>query len=489
MKQTFLYLSLAFTSLFVSSGCMKAGPDFKRPDAEVEMRGSYQYAPAKAAIAVPKDRWWGVFNSRELNELIDEVLKNNLDIKAACARVLELKAQFVQARADRFPDLNLEAQAQRQNRTVTTSVPVLSGPNIQMQSVEETQRTTTYNLSMVTSFEIDLWGRMARAEEAALADLLQAEENRRTVIQTMLAETISLYLKMESLERRIQIATESIENYRRSLALVETRYSRGLTAILDVTQARRSLAKAEASLPSLHQELGLTQQKLAVLLGRYPETRSPRLQPEDYFKRLTPVPAGLPSDILMNRPDIRAAEAGLMALNAQVGVAKGSRFPRISITGSFGYSSEELTDLFRPESRLWNLALGIVQPLFDAGKLIAVQKAAQARYEKGVVEYAKAVLTAFSEVEGALLTRREQLRRRDRTVIFLKEARATQKISENRYLRGLVGYLNVLDAQQARFQAEENLVLVDLEILSNRVTLHRALGGGWDGSLSLVTGH
>ena len=481
MKHMFLCLPVALATFLVISGCMKVGPDFKRPDAGIEMRGSYQHAPAKATVAEPKDRWWEVFNSRELNELVDEVLKNNLDIKAACAKILELKAQFVQTRADRFPDLNLEGKAQRQSQTVTTSVPVLNGTNIQMQNVEETQRTTTYNLSMVTSFELDLWGRLARAEEAALADLMQAEENRRTVTQTMVAETISLYLKMESLERRIQIATASIENYSRSLTLIETRYRRGLTAILDVTQARRSLAQAEASLPPLHQDLGLTQQKLAVLLGRYPETRSPRLQPEDYFKRLAPVPAGLPSDILMNRPDIRAAEAGLMALNAQVGVAKASRFPRITITGSFGYSSEELSDLFRPESRLWNLAMGIVQPLFDAGKLKAVQKAAQARYQKGVIEYAKTVLTAFSEVEGALLTLREQLKRRDRTVIFLKEARATQEISENRYLRGLVNYLTVLDAQQARFEAEENLVLVDLEILSNRVTLHRALGGGWGG--------
>ena len=322
MKQTFYYLFVASISLFVSSGCIKVGPDFKRPDGGIEIRASYQHAPAKTAIAVPQDRWWEVFNSRELNELIDEVLKNNLDIKAACARILELKAQFVQTRADRFPDLSLESKAQRQ-------------------SLGETQKTTTYNLSMVTSFELDLWGRLARAEEAALADLMQAEENRRTVTQTMVAETISLYLIMESLERRIQIATESIENYRRSLTLVETRYRRGLTTILDVTQARRSLAQSEASLPSLHQELGLTQQKLAVLLGRYPETKSPRLQQEDYFKRLAPVPAGLPSDILMNRPDIRAAEAGLMALNAKVGVAKGSRFPRITITGSLGYSSEE----------------------------------------------------------------------------------------------------------------------------------------------------
>ena len=191
------------------------------------------------------------------------------------------------------------------------------------------------------------------------------------------------------------------------------------------------------------------------------------------------VPQGLPSDLLLRRPDIRAAEANLMALNARVGVAKASRFPQITLTGSFGYSSSELDRLFRSESELWNLALGVVQPLFDAGKLKAGQKAAEARYEQGLAEYAKTILTAFSEVESALLTRKEQLERRDRIMNFLMEARATQKVAESRYERGLVDYLTVLDAQQTRFEAEEKLVLVDLAILSNRVTLHRALGGGW----------
>jgi len=326
---------------------------------------------------------------------------------------------------------------------------------------------------------VDLWGRLARGQEAARADLLQAEENRRTIAQTVVAETISLYLLMESLERRIRIALDKIESYGRSLAFVEGRYERGLTSILDVMQARRALAQAEPVLPSLRQDLGITQQKLSVLAGRYPRTRPPRPQPEDYYKRLQPVPPGLPSDLLLRRPDIKAAEAGLMSLNARVGVAKASRFPSITLTGTFGYSSDELDRLFRPESELWNIALGGVQSLFDAGKLKAGQRAAEARYQQGVAEYAKTVLTAFSEVEGALLTRKEQLDRRDRVLNHLMEARRTQEVAENRYKRGLVDYLTVLVAQQARFKAEEDLVLVDLAILSNRATLHRALGGGW----------
>jgi multidrug efflux system outer membrane protein len=352
---------------------------------------------------------------------------------------------------------------------VTVSIPGYS-PDIE---------SDRFTLSLPATFELDLWGRLARAEEAAQADLLQVEENRRTVAQTVVAEAISLYLQMECLERRLQITSLSIDNYGRSLEFVESRYKRGLASILDLRRTRRAKAQAEANLPSLRQDLAITQQNLAVLLGRFPKTLPARLHQKDYFKRLAPVPPGLPSEILLRRPDIRAAEAKLRALNARVGVAKASRFPRITLTGSFGYTSEELDQLLHSESKLWSLGLGIVQPLFDAGKLEAGQRAAEARYQQGVAEYAQSVLMAFSEVERALLTRKEQLERRDWILEFLREARATQEIAESRYKRGLVDYLTVLDAQQTRFQAEDNLVLVDLAILSNRVSLHRALGGGW----------
>jgi multidrug efflux system outer membrane protein len=166
-------------------------------------------------------------------------------------------------------------------------------------------------------------------------------------------------------------------------------------------------------------------------------------------------------------------------LNALVGVAKASRFPRIVLTGTYGYTSEDLDRLFKPENELWNIALGITQPLFDAGKLQAGQRAAEARYQQGVVAYAKTVLTAFAEVEGTFLTREEQLKRRDYVVKFLLEAREAQRIAESRYEKGLVDFLTVLDTQRTRFQAESDLVEVDFVLLNNRVNLHRALGGGW----------
>ena len=457
---------------------MKLGPDYQRPDTGIQMPESYQHALTETLTPPPEDRWWQVFGKPELDQLVEEAITNNLDIKKATARILEVRSRFVQTRADRFPSASLEGQGERRRRPI---IGVLPGKSF-------STKTDIYTLSLPASFELDLWGRLARAEEAALADLLQAEENRRTVAQTVVAETISLYLQMESLERRIQLTQQSIENYRHSSALVEHRYERGLTSVLDLRQALRVLARAEASLPALRQDLGIIQQKLAVLLGRYPKTKPPRPQQEDYFKHLAPVPPGLPSEILLRRPDIRTAEAKLRALNAQVGVAKASRFPRITLTSSFGYSSEELDQLLRHESKLWNLALGIVQPLFDAGKLKAGQRAAEARYQQGVAEYAKTVLTAFSEVESALLTRKEQVERRERVLSFLTEARATQEVAENRYKRGLVDYLTVLETQQTRFEAEESLVLVDLAILSNRVTLHRALGGGWGEPAEAVSG-
>jgi multidrug efflux system outer membrane protein len=447
-------------------GCTKMGPDYHRPDTNIQMLESYQYAPAERVLPEPDDQWWRVFNDPELNQLVEEVLRNNLDIKRATAAVLEVRAQLVETRAERFPQAGVEAGVERRQ---------IPEPN----SVSIDRTSTTYDLALPASFEIDLWGRLARAEEAARANLLQAEENRRTVAQTVVAETVTLYLQMESFERAIDIAQKLIESFRRSLMLVESRYKRGLTSVLDVRQARRVLAGAEATLPSLRQDLGITQQALAVLLGRYPETRPPRLQPEDYYQRLDPVPPGLPSELLLRRPDVRAAEAQLVALNALVGVAKASRFPRIVLTGSFGYSSDDLDRLFKPENELWSIATGLTQPLFDAGQLQAAQRAAEARYQQGVAEYAKTVLTAFAEVEGAFLTREEQLKRREYVVTFLHEAREAQRLAESRYEKGLVDFLTVLDTQRTRFEGEGDLVEVDFTLLNNRVNLHRALGGGW----------
>lgn len=469
MKRALIITTAATIAL---AGCgvgLRVGPDYERPLDELAMADSFAQAIPDTALVRIDTRWWEVFGDPELDHLVDEAIAHNLDIRRASYVVLELQARNAQARAGRLPSINLSGQYQKQELPETSLGPGISSGGT----------TESFNASVAASHELDLWGRMARTHEAARGDLLQSIENRRTIMQSVISETAALYLQMESLERRITILELTITALEKSVRTVEGRYRRGLTSVLALKQAQRALASTESRVPDLNQELGTTQQRLSILLGRYPETRPPRNQPEDYFEHLEPVPAGLPSDLLENRPDIRAAEAHLRAMNARYGAATANLFPRITLTGSYGYSSDELENLFTPDNILWNFVAGITQPLFNAGRLLADRKAAEAQYRQGVIDYAKTVLNAFGEVEGALLTRREQLRKREYTIDYLEKARAAQKIAELRYERGLVDYLDVLDAVQARYNAEETLVLIDLVILTNRVTLHRALGGNW----------
>jgi multidrug efflux system outer membrane protein len=465
MKGRFFYCALALTTYFFLYGCINLGPDYQRPNLGIQVPDSYEFEPAENQPLEVEDRWWEIFEDRELNQLVDDALKYNWDIKQAAARILEVRAGYVRVRSDRFPAVDIGGRGDRRQ---------IDGGEFRDNFIVE-----NYELSAAASFELDLWSRLKKSSQAAWEDILAEEENRRTVAQAVVAETVSLYLNMEAVERRLQIAEQSIKAFRQSLQFVEIRYRRGLTSVLDVRQASRVLAGAETLVPQYEQDLGIIQQQLSVLLGRYPETRAPRRQPEDYYILLPPVPPGLPSDLLMRRPDLRAAEARLRSLNDLVGVAKAARLPRITLTGEYGVTSQDLNRLLRTENIIWNLTAGIVQPIFDAGFLKAGQRAAEARYEQAVAEYVKTVLDAFGEVEQALLIREQQLDRRDREVTFLTEARATQRVAQNRYVKGLVNYLDVLNAQITRFQAEDSLVLVDLALFRNRVALHRALGGSW----------
>ena len=466
MKPWFLLFSMVFILFTALYGCINLGPDYQRPELGVEIPASYQNDSDETALnPIIEDRWWQDFDDPELNALVEEVLRRNWDLKQATARILESRAQYVLVSADRWPQVGVDYHWDKRR---------FGGVN-----VGRGETITTHQLTFPALFEIDLWRRLAKASEAARNDILVDEENRRTIAQTLVAESISLYLRIEASERRLQIADQSIKAFRRSLQFVDSRYRRGLTSALDVRQARRLLAGAETRVPQLQQELGILQQQLSVLLGRYPETRPARPQPADYYKRPDSVPAGLPSTLLLRRPDIRAAETRLVALNQRIGSAKAARFPVITLTGSYGWNADGKDRLFKSNSVIWNLSRGVVQPLIDADRLKARQRGVEAQYQQAVSDYASTILNAFAEVEGALLTRKKQLERREREVRFLEEARATQRVAQNRYIKGLIQYLDVLEAQQTRFTAEDNLALVDLNILTNRVNLHRALGGSW----------
>lgn len=463
---TIKYYAMLWTVCFLAfQGCVHLPPEYHRPTFNGLVPSAYHEATKDRILLITDDSWWKVFGDADLSALVEEALVNNWSLKHATAQILEFKARYEKSRADRFPTLKLSGGYSRDGT---------DGFSVSGSGVSE-----SYSISAPASFEVDLWGRIAAESKAARFELLQQEENRRALAQSIVAETIQLYLELENLERRLQITQQSVESFRRSLEIVQSRYNRGLSSILAVRQARRILTDAEARIPQLLQNIGIKHQGLSVLCGRYPKKKPPRRHPDDYYRKLIPVPPGLPSDLLLQRPDLRAAEAGLQALNQRIGVAKGARLPSISLTGTLGYTSDALKDLVRDGSGFWNLGGNLGQPLFNAGKLKADQRIAEAQYQKDAAQYVETMLDAFREVESALLTRKMQLERRERILIFLNEARATQRIAENRYLRGLINYLDVLDAQQTRFLAEERLVQVDLAILSNRVALHRALGGSW----------
>ncbi len=451
------------------AGCLKVGPDYQRPELAFKPPAAYDQAKTPAPYA-DLDRWWEQFGDPQLNQVVQDVLKNNLDLEAAAGRVLELRASFVQSRAARFPTVSVEGTAQRQRSTSSLSLPTTQTISTEKES---------YELSLAATFEVDLWGKLARAEASARADLLQAEENRHTVAQTVVASAVTGYFNIRSLQRRLVVNQNSIVAYNKSMTLVDGRYRRGLTSALDLRQARRSLAQAKADTPTLEQQLGLAKQELAVLLGRYPVITPDPDPGIDYLARMRPVPPGLPSELLLRRPDLKEAEAGLQSLSEKIGVARAARFPSISLTAGYGYADSALHTLFSPANELWNIALGISQPIFNAGSLAAQERAARARYAQGVTSYAKTVLNAFSEVEGALLTRQQQQTRRTLLQEAVTEAVATQNTAQNRYIRGLQDYLSVLEAQQTRYNLADQLVQNELSILTNRVTLHRVLGGGW----------
>lgn len=464
------FIRLLILSLMVT-GCLHLGPEYRPPVDASDMPAAFgqAVAPGHAVPYTEEERWWTIFNDPELNHTMDTVLSHNWDIARTADRILELRALAGQTRADRFPQIDMEWLGRKDVREVPTG----SG------GARERETTSTYDVALPLFFEVDLWGRLARADEASRAEVLRAEENRRAVAQTVVAEALALYFEIESIERGLAITDQLIENFKRNLRLVRRRYERGLATALDLRQARRILAESEATVPTLRRDLGIRQHRLAVLMGQYPSPAPPRTHPEDYYQRLPEVPPGLPSDLLRRRPDIRAAEARLEALNARVAEALASRFPRITLTGRFGYQSSHFDQLLQSDSEIWTLANGVAQPLFDAGRLQEGQRAAEARYRQGVADYVQTVLTAFAEVEDALLTRREQLVRRDRVVTFLEEARQTQLVAEKRYSRGLTRYLEVLDAQRARFLAERELVQADLALYINRINVYLALGGDW----------
>jgi multidrug efflux system outer membrane protein len=451
------------------AGCA-VGPDYRRPEAALPE--AFTEAPATPAVAptanLLQKEWWTLFQDETLNQLVEKALASNHDLLAAVARVEEAEAVLREAGATQWPQINAEAGASRTQASLANAIPVPSSTP----RLRDARRA-----ALTTSFEIDLWGRLRRATEAARAQALSSQYARDTVELSVAGLVTANYLALRAYDAELAVSRDSLQSREASLRIARNRFDGGLTSPLDVHQAEGALAAAEAQLAGLRQQRALTQNQLALLTGQ----PGLAIAPGDLRQLpLPPVPpAGLPSTLLEARPDLRQAEENLVAANAKIGVAKAAYFPTLSLTGSLGSESAALANLFTAAAGAWSLGLGAVMPLLDFGRTGARVDQASAQQRQAVANYQKAVQTAFREVMDALVKLRETADGEQAQAARVVATKKALHIAELRYESGYSAYLEVLDAQRSANDALISHIDTRQTRLSAAVDLFKSLGGGW----------
>src|SRR3954464_3437904 len=460
--------------LVMLAGCTTVGPDYKRP--EIPLPKEYgEPAPSQTApSATISADWWRLYQDPKLDELVASGRKSNADVRLAIARVQEAEGALREVRAAIFPEVNATASYSRQGVSTVSQPPVPAGiatvrPN--------------YSALVSTSYEIDFWGRVSRASEAARAGLLSNQLSRDVVDLTLAGGIAQAYFALRSLDAQIAVLDNSIRVRRESLDIAKARLEAGLAPELDVYQAQGALSDALVQRRDAARSRSLVEHQLAQLTGRL-HLRLPadKLAGDVFSLPLVPLPPpGMPSTLLDRRPDIRQAEETLVAANAQIGVARAALFPTISLTASAGVQSAQFADLLAgPGAKIWSLGAALAGPIFDAGRRDARVDQARARNEQAVATYQKAIEIGFREVADALVNVEQSGESETELKARLDAARSALELSTLRYQSGYSPYLEVLDAQRTANDAELAFVRNRQARLAFSVDLMKALGGGWD---------
>ena len=453
-----LILSLAVAA--VTSGCALT-PDYERP--EIDVPTGFQ-AQEAAGASIANLEWWELFGDEALQNLIKTALEENKDLGVALSRIAESRSALTITRADQLPFIDVTGRGGR----LKQSEDLVPGSGAR----------GDYGLSADVSYELDLWGQLRRATEASQADLLATEAAYRNVTISLVGNVASFYLLLRDLDQRLQISVDTVQTRNESLAIVQARFDKGTVPQIDVNQAEVELAIAEAAVASFEREIVLTENALRILLGRNPGPvdRGLRLDQQVFPPE---IPAGLPSELVQRRPDVVQAEEVLIAETARIGVAEALRYPSVSLTGSYGTASDELGDLTGSSAETWGIGANIFAPIFNSGALKAQARAQRARAEAALLDYELTLQQAFREVEDALVsirTLRVEHAARARQVVA---ARNAARLSKARYDGGVVDYLEVLDSERTRFNAELEESQTLQQYLNSIVELYKALGGGW----------
>jgi multidrug efflux system outer membrane protein len=449
--------------LLLVAGCTTVGPDYQRPD--MPLPEDFPSSTQNSTGEIPAD-WWKLYRDPTLDELVASVRSRNADLRIAAAQVEEAEAVMRQARSAIFPDVNLNFSRTRSRIGTLTQPPPVSTAPLERNDAR---------LVASTSFEIDFWGRVRRAGEAADANLLGTRLTREVVTLTLGGLTAQTYFGLRSLDAQIAVLDNTIKLRRDSLEIARARAASGLAPELDVYQAQGALSDALVQRRDAGRQRALLERQLAQLSGRLDR----KITSGDLFALPVPPtpPAGLPSSLLERRPDVRAAEQTMVAANAQIGAARAARFPTVTLTGFLGGQSAAVEDI--ASSGVWSLGLGVVAPIFDAGRREAVEDQAAARYRQTLASWQKSVEGAFREVSDALVNFEETSNSEADLLERVKAARQALELSQIRYESGYSPYLEVLDAQRTANDAEIAFVRNRQARLAFSVDLMRALGGGW----------
>ena len=456
----------SFLLTLAVTGCM-VGPNYQRPQVDTPQSWRFEDKEAKETA---NTAWWEQFNDTVLNELIQISLQENKDVKIAAARVEQFIGLYGTTRAALFPQIGAGASYGRQR------VSELAGPL----PLEQSGGNAIFNLSQLFlngSWEIDLWGKLRRATEAARANLLSTEEARRTVILTLVTSVANSYINLRDLDKQLELTKQTAQNYKESYDLFSLRFKYGTVSEIEVSQSKSQYEQALSNIPFFEKLIAQQENALCVLLGRNPGP-IPRGKTIDQLV-LPTVPAGLPSDLLTNRPDIRQAEQNLIAANANIGVAKAQYYPTISLTGALGWASNDLGDLFKSGAKTWSWAVPIAAPIFTGGAIAGQVKSAEAVQQQALIGYQKAIQTAFREVDDALIDQkqtREQLASQDEEVNALRDY---VRLAKLRYDNGYTSYLEVLYSESRLYNSELAQTQTHGSLFEALVNLYKAMGGGW----------
>jgi len=457
---------LAFLPLLVLLAGCAVGPNYKRPT--VNLPTDYRAAiPAQTAEAASlgNEKWWDVYQDPVLAQLIHTAIQQNYDVRIAATRVLEAQAQLGITRANQFPSASVGAGvSSQQNAKVSNLFPAYQ--------VNEGQ----LNLSVI--WNLDFWGKYRRQTEEARAQLLATKWGQQAVISSLVANVATAYFQLRALDSELEIAKRTLGSRQQSLQLTRLLETHGSASDLDVSQSEQLLYTASETIPDLERQIQQQENLLSILLGENPRS-IPRGRHLTEQPAPDNVPAGLPSELLERRPDVREAEANMMAANAQIGVAKAAFFPSISLTGTGGLESNALNSFLSAPSQTWNAGLSITQPVFEGGRLRSGLRLSRAQYQEAVLTYQQTVQNTLEQVSNALIATQKDREFREQQEMLTRAAQRTDELSEVLYKNGGASYLQVLTSETNYFSAELNLVQAQLNERLALVQLYQSLGGGW----------